>query len=485
MRLFVGGIATETNGFSSVPTDMAAFEELGIRRRSTPQADPAMISLMLDAIASVADGDGVQIVEGLITAAAPAGPVEAATYGALRDELLADLDAADADAALFILHGAMIADGCDDCEGDILGRARAIMGSDRAIGIVFDPHAHLTEAMVDAADILVAFKEYPHTDTADRAAEAARLVIATARGAIRPTSAIHDCRMIGLLPTDRPAARPIIDRMVAMEAAGALSMSLIHGFPWADVADVGAKALAITDANPARAATLAAALAQQVWEGRDAWGLGAVPIDEALDRIRGDRTVLLADVADNPGGGAPGDSSFILQHILALGIGQIALGGFCMPDTARSLVDMPLGAEISFRIGGAHGAVSGPPLALRGRLRACASSVGQRGFGGSIALGAAARIELDNAIDLVLIERRQQVLGPDVFAALGIDLSAKRAIVVKSAQHFRSGFAGLVHDMVAVDTPGALTQDFAAMPYRKRSLRYWPRIADPFAEPCP
>jgi microcystin degradation protein MlrC len=482
MKLFVGGIATETNGFASIPTDMAAFEEQGIHRRETPDADPAMIALMLDAIASVADDEGVQLVEGLVAAAAPAGPVEAATYGALRDELLADLDAADADAALFILHGAMIAEGCDDCEGDILGRARAIMGSDRAIGIVFDPHAHLTKAMVDAADILIAFKEYPHTDTAERAAEAARLVIATARGAIRPTSAIHDCCMIGLLPTDRPAVRPIIDKMIAMERAGALSVSLVHGFPWADVSDVGAKTLAITDGDEGGAAALAAALAQEVWDGRSAWGLDAISIDEALDRIKGDCTFLLADVADNPGGGAPGDSSFILQRILARGLGHIALGGYCMTNTARRLVDMPIGEEVSIQIGGGHGAVSGPPLELRGRLRAATPSATQRGFGGSVGIGAAAWIELANAIDLVVIERRQQILGPDVFATLGIDLAAKRAVVVKSAQHFRSGFAGLVHDMVAVDTPGALTQDFAAIPYRKRSLQYWPRIANPFQE---
>src|SRR3546814_15970195 len=77
-------------------------------------------------------------------------------------------DVCSSDLALFGLHGAMVADGYDDCEGDLLRRAREIVGPDTVIGAEPDPHCHLTATMTQAADFLVCFKEYPHTDILDR-----------------------------------------------------------------------------------------------------------------------------------------------------------------------------------------------------------------------------------------------------------------------------------------------------------------------------
>jgi microcystin degradation protein MlrC len=483
MRLFVGGIATETNGFSPVPTDMAAFEEFGIRRRETPDADPALVSLMLGAITDVAQAESVEIIEGLIAAAEPAGPVEAPTWHSLRDELLANLRASDAEAALFVLHGAMVAEDCEDCEGEVLIRAREILGPERAIGVVFDPHAHLTVAMVEAADILVAFKEYPHTDTAEAAGRAARLTIAASRGTITPRKAVYDCRMIGLWPTDRPETRSIVTLMRALEEEGTvLSISFIHGFPWADVREGGAKVLVITDGDEIRAHEVASQIGSVIWAARASAGLGALALDDALDAIVDTRLVVLGDAADNPGGGAPGNSSFILKRILERGMANVALGAFCLGNGARDLLTAVPGSSVEITIGEETGSASGPRLVLDGILRAAVPDLQQTAFGGTISLGAAAWVELPNKIDIVVAERRQQVLGPDVFITLGIDLASKRAVVVKSAQHFCAGFAEIASAMHAVDTPGALNQNFAAIAYRKRNLNYWPRVADPFVK---
>src|SRR3546814_5882385 len=104
-------------------------------------------------------------------------------------------DVCSSDLALFGLHGAMVADGYDDCEGDLLRRAREIVGPDTVIGAELDPHFHLTATMTQAADFLVCFKENPHTDILDRAYDLVDLCTAKAEGRIRPACAVYDCNM--------------------------------------------------------------------------------------------------------------------------------------------------------------------------------------------------------------------------------------------------------------------------------------------------
>src|SRR3546814_20698092 len=72
------------------------------------------------------------------------------------------------------LHGAMCAVGYDDCEGDLLAHVRRMVGPDVPVGIEFDPHAHLSDAMLGNADVLIAYKEYPHTDFLARGEEIGR-----------------------------------------------------------------------------------------------------------------------------------------------------------------------------------------------------------------------------------------------------------------------------------------------------------------------
>ncbi len=83
----------------------------------------------------------------------------------LRDEILDQLKAAmPVDAVVLGLHGAMIAQGYDDCEGDLLERVRAIVGPDILVASEFDPHSHLTPKRVENLNIFASFLEFPHTD---------------------------------------------------------------------------------------------------------------------------------------------------------------------------------------------------------------------------------------------------------------------------------------------------------------------------------
>ena len=173
-----------------------------------------------------------------------------ATYEGLRDEILGQLRAAlPVDVVLLGLHGAMVAHGYDDCEGDLLERVRGIAGPRAVIAAELDPHSHLSARRVANSDILVAFKEVPHIDFADRAEEVVELALRTARGEIRPHMAVWDCRMLDMLPTSKQPMRGFVDRIKALEGKdGVLSISVIHGFSAADVPDMGIKMLVVTDA---------------------------------------------------------------------------------------------------------------------------------------------------------------------------------------------------------------------------------------------
>ena len=108
------------------------------------------------------------------------------------------------DGVLLGLHGAMVADGYDDVEGDVIERVRAIVGPNCVIGVELDLHCHLTVKRVRLSDIIILYKEFPHTDVAERAEELVTLVLKTIRGQVKPVMSLYDCRQIGSYPTTRP-----------------------------------------------------------------------------------------------------------------------------------------------------------------------------------------------------------------------------------------------------------------------------------------
>src|SRR5262249_12740533 len=195
---------------------------------------------------------------------------------------------------------------------DLLRAVREVVGSSVPVGAVLDPHAHLTRAMTDHATALVFFKEYPHVDVPERAADLFRLIADAAERKTRPHMAVYDPRMISIYHTTGEPMRGFVDAMIRREGRdGVLSISLVHGFPWGDTPDTGTKVLVITDDRPEAGATVAEELGRRLFGLRGRTYNQHLGVEAALDRAlampRG--PVVLADVADNAGGGAPGDST--------------------------------------------------------------------------------------------------------------------------------------------------------------------------------
>lgn len=480
MKIFLACLLAETNSFAPCPTGMGAFEEQGIRRQREDTHDPMGMLPAILAVRAAAAAEDIELVEGLAAAAQPMGPVVDAVYTALRDELLAGLAAAmPVDGVVLLLHGAMTTDRIDDCEGDLLTRARAIVGGGVPIGVVLDLHCHLTAEMARATDLIVAYKEYPHTDIAETAVAAMQLTLATVRREIAPTLSVYDCRMMGLWPTTSGAMADFVARMRASEAlSGVLSVSLGHGMAYGDVGEAGSKLWVVTDGDRAQAAMLAADLARDLFKRREAIATRVTALDEALDRLvdwSGASPVALVDFADNPGGGAMGDSSFILRALVDRWVDNVALGALWDPGAVQMCREAGEGATFVMRLGGKTGQTSGDPVDVEAKVMRTLESHTQDDFGSRSACGPSAWVRTKQGIDVVLISRRQQVLGTDMFTGLGIALTGLRGIVVKSMQHFRHSFGTTVGDVIYVDTPGLMRADFADLPFNKRSLDYWPR----------
>lgn len=486
MKVFIACLGTESNTFSPIPTGRQNFEETMLFEGDATQHPANLFSAPLHAWRKAAEAEGAEIVEGIAAFAQPAGVTVRRVYEELRGRLLDDLkQALPVDMVLISMHGAMVAEGYDDCEGDLLGRVRALAGPDAAIGGEFDLHCSITPAMAGAADALITFKEYPHIDSRERAEELYAVCRAKAAGETEPVMAVHDCRMISSWHTTVEPMASFVARMQAAEKEdGILSVSFAHGFPWADVPCATARMIVIADGDMAKATALAQTLGREIWELREQTRLTTAPLDEALDRAiaapKG--PVVLADVADNAGGGAPSDSTFVLRALLERGVTNFASGLYWDPLAIRFCKEAGEGAEIELRIGGKCCSASGDPVDLRVTVERIIEDAAQPFGEVTMPIGDAVWVQAPGNVDLVLTSLRTQTFHPDAFSQMGIELAAKKIVVVKSSQHFHAGFAPIAGEVVYAASPGTLNTDFANIAYHKISTPYWPKVADPFAK---
>jgi microcystin degradation protein MlrC len=292
----------------------------------------------------------------------------------------------------------------------------------------------------------------------------------------------YDCRMMGSYRTPVEPMKSFVARMKALEGKdGILSVSLAHGFAFADVEDVGTRTLVVSDGDAGKAEALAARLGQELFAQRHSYVTHFLTPDEALDRAaaHSQGTVVLADRADNPGSGAPGDSTFLLRRILERRAGPALFGVMWDPIAFQIAEEAGVGATLDMRLGGKSGKVSGDPVDLRVTVRGIAHNV-QQPYGPVMSpLGDVAWLSSE-LVDIVVNSYRTQTFHPDAFRALGIDPSQYRLIVVKSAQHFYNGFAPLAKETLYVTTSGAAEPAYARLPYTKRKTPFWPKVEDPF-----
>lgn len=489
-KIFLACLGTETNSFSPIPTGFDLFKNTMLVRGGNFDDRPNLFALPIIAWARRAQEHGWNVSHSLSAFATPAGNTTRSTFESLRDEILRDLKTVlPVDAVLLNLHGAMIADGYPDAEGDLLAKIRTLVGPDVFIGAELDLHCHLTEQKVSAADVLVTYKEYPHVDVVERAEELFTLAENALHGQIRPVMAMYDCKMLGFYPTTREPLLSFVTKMKELEGKdGILSVSLAHGFPWGDTPEVGTRVLVVANGDQGKAAVLAAKLGQEVWAARQEFIPPLLSIDDAIARVLArnatEKPFVLADVADNPGLGAAGDSTFLLRRLIDYKAGGFALSPFFDPSATSIAFAAGKGASLNIRLGGKHGPASGVPIDVPVTVMKLTSEAYQP-FGGAMApLGNMAWLRIGgiedmDAIDVVVNDHRNQSFHPDCFRIAGIDPTKRKALIVKSSQHFHSGFAPIAQEIMYVSAPGTGSMDMKSLAYTQVTRPLWPLQSNP------
>ncbi|MEM6528939.1 MAG: M81 family metallopeptidase [Chloroflexota bacterium] len=487
MRVFTGGIATETNTFAPFPTGMNDFD---VVRASDPddRKDVPSFGAGLNVWEHRCKERNWEYIFSLFASAQPAGTTVRAVYESLRDELLAALEAAmPVDIVLLQLHGAMVAEGYDDCELDLVNRVRDIVGPDVKIGVELDLHCDVNPVMAQTADAIVIFKEYPHVDIALRADELFTIIADAAEGKTNPVMALYDCRMIGMYLTPIEPMRSYVDEMQAIEGKdGVLSVSLVHCFPWADIPGNGTYTLVVTDNDREKAAQVAEQLGQKLFDIRHTAVLSPSPMQEALDRVEQSthNKIVVADQADNAGGGAPSDSTYVLREMLDRQMKQAALGMIWDPIAVQIAKSAGVGASLELRLGGKIGTMSGDPLDLTVTVRGIIDDMTQTWpqIEGAIQSHCGDTVWLEcDGIDIIVNSTRSQVLGTDAFTNFGINLDEKKVIVVKSTQHFYAAFGPIASEVIYMAAPGAIAPIFTDIPYTRVDTNKYPFVDDPFS----
>jgi len=483
MKVFAAGIQTETNTFAPWPTGMRAFMAGGTCRGDMALAGKGPEHATARLWRDLCIRDAHQFSAGLFACAEPSGPTVQSVYESFREEILQDLRAKDnLDIVLLFLHGAMISTTCDDCEADLVHHVRQVVGPSVIIGVELDPHCHLTCALIEVANAVILMKQFPHDDYIERARELYDICVAAKRGQVRPMSALFDCRMVGFYPTTQQPMASLVDQFRAAERApGILSVSFAHGFPWGDTPEAGSRVLVIADDNQTLAEQVAERIGKDIYRLRDALLPRFPSMSGALDDAASTPgLVVLADIADNAGGGAPSDNVSFLRTMLKRRVRDAAVGAVWDPIVANACAEAGVGASLTLRLGGKCGAASGDPIDIDAIVRGCREDHFQGGLGDSVSLlGLSVWIEVQG-IDVIVNTLRTQVYGPEVFTGLGIKLESKRLVVVKSSQHFYTRFAPIASKIIWVATPGLLDMNFADLKYvRKRDLDFYPRVASP------
>ncbi|MSP48248.1 MAG: M81 family peptidase [Alphaproteobacteria bacterium] len=477
-RIALGALLFEGNTLSPVITGRADFASKYLASGAEIPAKLASTNTEISGALEVFRGADVEVVPLIATHGGAGGRVSAGCYGELRDELLGRLKAAGpVDGVYLALHGAFIAEGTDDAEGEILAAVAAVVGRAVPIAVSCDLHGHITPAMTRHAQILIGYREYPHDDTRETGGRAATLLLRAIRGQIRPVSRFRRAPMI--LPAQRQRTkgdgpmREIIDLARAREADGSvLAASYFCVQPWLDLPGVGVTAVAVADGDAAAADRVAEEIVRLHWNKRREF---LVSTEQPAEAIRKGRAlaggpVILADAADCVGGGASGDSSVVLRALIEHAPDQTAAIHLVDPETVAEARRVGVGGRFRARLGNRLATLGGPPVVAEVTVERIEPKAAFRYSGGLMggveaAIGDAAVVAI-GPIKVLCTSLSSYEYADEHFLALGLDPRRMKFVVVKNPMNYQQVYAG-APAMFVLDTPGPTTCNLASVGWRR------------------
>lgn len=485
MRIAVGGFSHETNSFSNIPVTMDVLEKNTWEGSSFTEYFTGVESYeggLIDEAREL----GVELVPTRMSVLYPSGASTREVFETSRDrlvELLAEAyEKQPYDGIALVLHGAAVADGYPDPEGEILVAIRQRLGREIPIGITLDLHGNITETMTDNADIVIGIKCYPHVDEYAMGRRLMRLM----HDSIRDKETLYTAKVSlpwllapALGVTTAGPAHDVQQFCLRREEEDSelVQATFFQGFPYADVpfAGVNVVTLAKTQEAADRNARL---IADFAWERRESFKVplysAAEAVDLALTYAEG--PVIIHESSDNPGGGAPGDGTHLLRELIRRDVPS-AFGHIFDAEVAKQAAAAGVGATIHCRLGGKADTLHGEPLELDAYVKCICDGVFIRktplSKGGIKDLGLTAHLVVGN-VHIVVGSDRSQTFDDGPFMVSGVDWTVTPVLALKSSQHFKGWWADKVAGIICCDSPGIQCSNLALLPFRYTNRGYYP-----------
>ena len=482
MRILIGQIAHETNTFSNVKTDKKAFSLWGWDTGETITTKHHSVRNYLGGMIARAEELGIEIIPTFATFAYPSGVITKETYEALKLELLNGIqNAKDYDAICLALHGAGVTEMTEDLEGDLLKEIRKIAGYEVPVVITLDLHANVTQTMVSEADAILGNHLYPHTDSYEIGIEAVNVAQKIVENGLKPT--MHLIKLPLAIPTSTTnlsPAKDVNDLCFEWEKnSRMIDCTFYHGFPYTNISDFGVTVLATSHNDPEIAREAAQDVASYIWEHKEAFFIKQPsPKEGIVQALQHDGyPVVLNETSDNPGGGTPGDGTYLLRALLEEKVEKACFGFIYDPEVVDIAFRAGVGANIEVMLGGKTDQLHGEPIPLIAYVKCLTDGTfiqsSPMGKGGQVNLGRSVRLQ-SGGVDMIVCSVKSQTLDEQIFLLHGIDVSAYKIVALKSSQHFRAGFEPISSKIITVDSPGLTTLDFTAFQYTNLKTKLYP-----------
>ncbi len=493
MRVGIIALLQESNTFLPEPTTFEKFEQdlllTGEAVRERLAGTHHEVGGFFEGLAEA----GIEAAPIFAARALPFGVVTADAFDRLLEILFTELEKAGTlDGVLVAPHGATVSASHPDADGHWLSQLRDRLGPDVPIIGTLDPHANLSPRMVGACSALIAYRTNPHLDQKERGLEAARLMVRTLRGEVKPTQAAAFPPItinIESQLTAEPPCLPLYQLAEQMRTRpGVLSTSILLGFPYADVAEMGSSVLVVTDNDPALAQNLASELAGYLWTHRQEFAGRLIAIPEALDRAaKLEGPICLLDMGDNVGGGSPGDGTHLAHALRARGLSPSFICLFD-PEPVNQADAAGVEARVPLRVGGKAHPTSGAPLEATftvvslgdGRFEEPQPRHGGFRF---FDQGRTAVVRSDDGLTVMLTSRRMTPFSLHQLTSQGVDPGAFRCLVAKGVHAPVAAYAPVCRHLLRVNTPGVTTADVTALAFHHRRRPMFPFEADTVWQP--
>lgn len=472
-RIGIGGIAIESSTFSPLPSTTDNFWIL--------RGDEIAASYPWFENGTFEGRDDVTWLGTLKARSIPGGPVERASYDAMKGELIERLQASlPLDGFFFDIHGAMSVIGLDDAEGDLVTAIRETVGSACVISAGMDLHGNVSEVLVGAVDIFTAYREAPHIDAMETKARAVRNLLKLLDEGVRPHRAW--VRIPVVLPGERTSTfwepgKTVYSRLAESDSvAGVLDASLWVGYVWADQPRASATTV-VTGTDPEAIAAEARKIAQRYWEARADFDFG-VPtgdadwtIDQALSLNQ--KAVIISDSGDNPTAGGAGDIPIMVQRLLArpeLASGDRTAIVAAVPnaEAARTAKAAGEDAEVTVTIGGINDPVNGFPLEITGTVYSIRED---DQVGGDIV------VIKSGGVHVIVPSRRKPYHHIQDFGDLRLNPKDHDITVVKIG-YLEPELKDAASAAFLALTPGAVNQDIRSLPFERLQRPIFPLDPD-------